>query len=75
MYWVEYLDYDLAGNLNRPLGDRGIVILDGRNSIQTMRENAQQINGNGRPFYPAAQIYRGETLNRGRKPITEVFYL
>ena len=74
MYFVEYLDYDMAGELNPPVGDRNIVILDGRKSIRNMKKDAIKLNGQGRQFYPAFKICKGESFIRS-KYITEIIYL
>jgi hypothetical protein len=58
--FVEYLDYDLAGNLNAPCGDRAYFILDGRNNLTQWIEDAIANNGHRRPKYPHFNIHRGD---------------
>lgn len=74
MTYVQYMDYDLAGELHHALGDRGIVILDGRNNIATMYEDAKKYNGFHRPEYPACQIWSGATFTRSNS-ISPIFSL
>jgi len=58
--FIEYLEKDLAGNLNRPCGDRSIIILDGRVKLENMVEIAIESNGRARPLYPYFQICEGD---------------
>ena len=58
--FVQYLDYDLKGKLAPVCGDRGIVILDGRQNLQTWIADAEMFNGFRRPTYPAFDILRGD---------------
>lgn len=63
MVHVQYFE-DRDGELVEALGDRGVVILDGRNSIETMKDDAAKFNGYRRPVYAAYQIRRGESFTR-----------
>lgn len=74
MYWIEYFKRDLANNLTEAVDDRGTVRLDGRNSLQTMKNDAVRFNGYRRPIYEAYQIIKGDSLLRAR-PITAVISL
>ena len=59
--WVEYYH-----NENRPaLGDRSVVILDGRNRLSTWIEDGHAFNGYRRPVYGGFKILRGEYLCTG----------
>jgi hypothetical protein len=58
--YVQYLDYSpVSGNLYEPCGDRAVVILDGRNSLKTMINDAHEANGFRRPKYPHFKIMFG----------------
>jgi hypothetical protein len=74
MYYVQYYDYDLAGKLAPPCGDRAVVILDGRNNIETMHSDAYRFNGYRRPNYAAYQIFKGRSFLDGR-PISDLVML
>lgn len=59
--YVQYLAYSpVTGNLYEPCGDRAVVVLDGRNSLETMVNDAHQFNGFRRPMYPHFKIMRGD---------------
>ena len=59
--YVQYLDYSpISGKLIEPCGDRSVFILDGRNNIETMINDAIQANGFRRPKYPHFKIMRGD---------------
>jgi predicted sulfurtransferase len=74
MHYVQYYWKDLTGELAEAIGDRGVVILDGRNSIETMKQNAIHFNGKRRPHYEAFRIFKGDSFIRS-KPITELILL
>lgn len=58
--YVQYLAYSpVTGNLYEPCGDRAVVVLDGRNSLETMVNDAHQFNGFRRPKYPHFMIMQG----------------
>lgn len=57
--FIEYLDYDLTGKLCVPCGDRAVIILDGRESLEKHKLIARENNGKHRP------LYKGFTINRG----------
>ena len=71
--YVQYFDYDLAGELSPALGDRAVVGLDGRNNLETWHEDAKEFNGFRRPVYVAYQIMRGDF--RKSSPISEIIML
>jgi hypothetical protein len=58
--YIQYLDYDLSGKLSEPCGDRSIVVLDGRNSLETMIKDGIDFNGYRRPNYPHFRIMQGD---------------
>lgn len=64
--WNDYKD-----ELIEVCGDRGVVILDGRNTLETMHNDAIEFNKDVLRQYPAYQIFKGETLTRSQ-PITGV---
>ena len=70
MRYVQYYD-KINGKLLEVCGDRGVVILDGRNSINTSINDAMNINGVHRPFYSGFKIFQGESLLNAR-PITKL---
>ena len=60
-YYIQYLDYSpITGNLYEPCGDRAVVVLDGRNNLSTMIEDAKRFNGFRRATYPHFQIMQGD---------------
>ena len=62
--YVQYLDYSpVSGNLYEPCGDRAVLMLDGRNCLDTMINDAHQCNGIRRPKYPHFKIMRGNFRN------------
>lgn len=78
MYFIQYYDTNLKGELKEELkealGDRSVVICDGRNSIETMKSDAIKYNGFRRPLYKAFRIFKGESFTRSN-PITEIIKL
>ena len=63
-YFVDYYDYSpVTGNLYQPCGDRSTVILDGRNKLATMIQDAHNLNGFRRPLYPHFKIMKGERFS------------
>ena len=60
MHYVQYY----TDETNKAMGDRGIVILDGRNNIQTMKKDAIKFNGYRRPKYFAFRIFKGDSILR-----------
>lgn len=74
MVFVQYYDIDLAGKLSECCGDRAVVVLDGRNSLETMHKDAKAFNGVNRPEYKAYRIYKGESFSRSN-PITNIISL
>ena len=75
MVYVQYLQKSaLTGELTPACGDRSVVILDGRNNIETMKAQAVSHNGFRRPIYLAYQIFRGDTFSRS-EPITNIIEL
>jgi len=74
MVYVQYFHKDLSGQLVEALGDRSIVILDGRNNLETMKQDAVSFNGVRRPVYDAYQIRKGDSFSRSQ-PITGIVQL
>jgi len=66
MVYVQYYEDDK----NEALGDRGIIILDGRNSMETLHEDARRFNNWRRPKYYGYRIFKGERFSTS-KPISE----
>lgn len=73
MVFVQYFEYDLSGKLSEAIGDRSVVILDGRNSIATMKSEARQWNGYRRPVYKAFQLFKGTSFT-DCQPITNIIH-
>ena len=74
MRYCEYGHIDGHGEFQSGMGDRSIVILDARNSINTSIDDAIRFNGVRRPKYSHCQICQGESILRSA-PITKVFSL
>ena len=55
-------------------GDRGVVVLDGRNSLETMHNDAVEFNGYRRPVYEAYQLFQGDSFSRCN-PISKIINL
>lgn len=75
MRYVQYYEYDKKEDkFYQACGDRSIVILDARNTIENSEDDAFRFNGNRRPKYDAFKLYQGESLMRSN-PITELVML
>ena len=70
--YIQYLDYDLAGKLSEPCGDRSVIILDGRNNLQTWIQIAKENNGVRRPLFAGFTIQQGDFIN-SREIYKELF--
>jgi len=76
MYFVEYY-YKSKLKKNsffKECGDRSVVILDGRNKLSTMKNDAERFNGHKRPKYDGYIIYKGDRFSDA-KPITGLIEL
>ena len=52
MYFIEYSEYDLDGEIRPALGDRGVIIVDGRESASVHHNIARREGAKrGFPFY------------------------
>lgn len=59
--YIQYLDYSpVTGDLYEPCGDRAVVILDGRNNLNTWIQDGHKFNGYWRPQYPHFKIMKGD---------------
>ena len=56
--WIEYYETETMP----AMGDRGIVELDGRQSLTTWIADGHQFNGYRRNSYAGFKIIRGESL-------------
>lgn len=75
MYYVQYFEKGMVtGKLIEACGDRAVFILDGRNNLKTMINDAIRFNGYRRPVYKAFQIFKGQSFTRS-KPITDIISL
>jgi len=70
MYYVQYYEKTVDGFIEA-CGDRSILILDGRNNLETMCQDAEHYNGFRRPYYAAYRIFKGGSILRS-SPITEL---
>lgn len=70
MRYIQYYEKSTVGFVEA-MGDRSIVILDARNSLETACNDAEKFNGYRRPHYQAFQIRQGESILRSN-PITDV---
>ena len=68
MRYVKYFEAD-NGKLVEACDGKGIVRLSGRWRVSRAIEEGFACNGKRRPWYPAFQIFEGESLSRAR-PIT-----
>lgn len=71
MTYVQYFHLGTTGKLIPVCGDRGTVILDGRDNLKKLHDDARRFNGFRRPIYPAYQIFKGNTLD-GTFPVTDI---
>lgn len=76
MVYVQYYDYqgaEIKGvpYLSEVLGDRGVVILDGRNSLENMHAHAHFFNGNKRPRFHSYRLFKGRSF-MDSQPITDM---
>lgn len=75
MIHVQYYDESPThGTLIPVCGDRGTVILDGRNSEAQWHADAKRFNGFRRPIYKAYQLFSGRNVI-DCKPISGVIPL
>jgi len=59
IYFVQYFNSDFS----YPCGDRAVLILDGRNSLETHVKDAIENNGKRRPKYYGFEIRFGTFVN------------
>jgi len=77
-YFQQSTGYDYkTGSINPDLikpieacGDRAVIILDGRQSIDTWHCDAKQANGVRRPVYCGYVLYKGSSFSNA-KPISQ----
>ena len=73
---VEYFDYGVvSGELISMCGDRAIIRLDARMSLDNAHMVAKRENGVNRPMYPAYQLFAGELNRENYQPISEIIVL
>lgn len=73
--YIQYFNRSpITGNLIEECGDRALVQLDGRQSVNTWHQAAVNCNGYRRPVYVAYQLLRGRHLIDA-KPISEIVFL
>lgn len=73
--YAQFLTTDLSGKIVEALGSDGVFILDGRNNLETMNNDATERMNKLRkvqPHYIGYRIYRGERIADGNKLIAEV---
>lgn len=73
---MRYVQYYIKNNgqFFQGLGDRSVVILDGRNTLKNSVKDAIKFNGHYRPTYDGFKLYQGESIMRS-KPITDLITL
>jgi hypothetical protein len=72
--YVQYYETNcITKKLYAPCGDRSVVVLDGRNNLATMKDDAIRFNGYRRPKYEAYQIFKGDF--RESIPVTDIIKL
>ena len=75
MVYIQYFHKGVVTGNNIPAsGDRAVVVLDGRQSLDTWKRDAVQFNGYRREVYTAYQLMRGDTFTRS-SPISGVISL
>jgi hypothetical protein len=70
---MRYVQYYIKNDKEffQGLGDRSVVILDGRNTIKNSIKDAIKFNSYCRPTYDGFKLYQGESIMRS-KPITDL---
>ena len=59
--YIQYIAYnEFTQSHYEPCGDRAVVVLDGRNNLATMIQDAHEFNGFRRPKYPHFKIMQGD---------------
>lgn len=75
MVFIQYFDKGIiTGELIPACGDRAVVQLDGRQTLETWKTDAISFNGFRRPVYKAYQIFKGRNFN-DCKALTEIISL
>lgn len=75
MYYIQYYERGaVTGNLIEACGDRAVILLDGRETLETHKDIARTMNGENRPKYAAYQIRKGESFIRSHN-LTPVIHL
>ena len=75
MVYVQYFHKGAMSGQDIPAcGDRAVLILDGRQTMQTWHQDAVEANGYRRPAYTAYQLMHGETFTRS-EPISNIILL
>ncbi len=59
MTFAQFYDHGLDGKLAPVIGDRGVVILDGRLSLSNLVAEGKSCNGVRRPRYEAMALCKG----------------
>lgn len=72
-YFVQYYHKGLDGKIEEAISDRSIILLDGRNSLDSMINDGHNFNGKGRQLYDAFKIMEGDTF-QGAVPLTVLIY-
>ena len=65
MTYVQYFHKGVLSGEDIPAcGDRAVVVLDGRQNLNTWKRDAVKFNGVRRPSYTAYQLMQGESFTR-----------
>lgn len=68
MIFAQFFRTDLNGNLSEACGDRSVIIVDGRLSLNSKRElAARECKARG---FEAWQLFTGDSFNRGIRAMT-----
>jgi len=72
MIYAQFYDYKLDGKLDEAMGDRSVVIIDGRLSTETIGSIAAAECTKRK--YAAWRIFKGETFTRSA-PVSQLWYV
>jgi hypothetical protein len=74
MIFVQYYNKSIEGKFIEACGDRAVVVLDGRNRVETWHEDAQKFNGYRRPIYAGYRLFKGSSF-LDNQPLTDIIRL
>jgi hypothetical protein len=74
MIFVQYYNKSADNRFIEACGDRAVVILDGRNNVETWHKDAKKFNGYRRPIYAGYRLFEGSSF-LDNQPITDIISL